>query len=130
MERFYYSTKVLKTIAENYGKMYDGLEFREGHLVTNPWSLAEYRVDFDSALCSIGQGEWDGRLADFKYYRNFGKLQRVIIADILGVTDKELARLGFWSVPKLRGLGYFMMKRFLNGVDIDNESCYDDNRGE
>ncbi len=111
---FYYNKRLLKTIAENYCTIYDGLPVFLGTEIMNPFSLAEYRADFDIALKGIGRGHWTGQLMDYKYYHNYGKLQRIVIADILGISDSELERLGFWGISQLRGFAYYSMTRVLN----------------
>jgi len=116
-DKFYYSTRILKVIAENYTSLYDGLEFRSGQLISNPWALAEYKADFDVALQTIGQGNWTSNLGKFKDYHYFDRLQQIIIADIFGITDYELEGLGFYSIPRLRGYAYFQMVKVLNGED-------------
>ncbi len=116
---YYYSVSVLKDIVASYTHIYQGIEFSKGgvyhHLDADPWSIAEFKADFDMALQNIGKGKWAGELEEFKYYRKYGRLQRIIIADILGIEDDELERLGFWSIPRLRGYSYYLMKCFLNG---------------
>ena len=118
-DKFYYSIKMLKTIAENYTSLYEGLEFRSGQLETNPWALAEYKADFDIALQSIGKGRWTGSISKFRDYRYYGRLQQIVIADILGRQDFELRELGFYSIPRLRACAYSCMKESLNGKDDD-----------
>lgn len=111
-DQFFYSKRLLKIIAENYCNIYEGLPLSSGVEVTNPWAIAEYKADFERALQSIGRGKWDGEVTEFKHYRNYGKLQRIVIADILGIRDIELE--GFYSVPRLRGYAYYLMCLFLN----------------
>ncbi len=114
-ETFYYTRVILETIAEDYRRLYEGLSFRDD-LIINPWSLAEYKADFDMALRGIGKGKWNGNLLDeFKYYRNYSKRQRVIIAAMFGIQDTELTRLHFRDIPRLRNYAYFLMKMYLNG---------------
>ena len=127
-DKFYYSIKVLKTIAENYTSLYEGLEFRSGHLIVNPWSLAEFKADFDVALLSIGKGRWTGNITrhKFKDYHYSGRLQRIIIADIFGISDYELEGLGFYSIPRLRGYAYYLMVCSLNGIDKGNGKYYNE----
>ena len=131
-ETYYYSVKILRVIAENYTSIYDGLELRPGHLITNPWALAEFRADFDVALQSIGKGKWTGNIdgRKFKDYHYYGRLQRIVIADIFGVTDSELEGLGFYSIPRLRGYAYYLMVCSLNGIDKGNGRHYNENGGE
>ena len=113
--QYYYSTRVLKSIAENYLTLDDGLPLSWRVEIYNPWAIAEFRADFDMALRGIGRGKWTGAVQDFKYYRNFGRLQRIIIADILKIDDRELTRLRFYDIPRLRGYAYYLMRCFLNG---------------
>jgi len=111
-DTYFYSKRTLKTIAENYTTLYDGLPLRSE--VTNLWSLAEFKADFDIALSSIGRGKWSGEILQFKEYRHFGRLQQIVIADILGIDDYELEGLGFYSIPRLRGYAYYLMVTHLN----------------
>lgn len=122
MRGFYYSVGVLKYISANYSRIYqEGIEIY-GHGIyrytdTNPWSIAEYKADFDTALTGIGKGKWEGKInGDF---RNYGRLQKIIISDIMG--DDELA--GFYDIPRLRGYAYYLMKCFLNNNRGRNESA-------
>ena len=112
-----YSSHVLKTIAECYQVLYvDGLTFRPEHTMTNPLGLAEFRADFDTALSGIGRTQWRGVSSpEFKHYRNYGRYQRIVIADILGITDEELVRLRYQDIPRLRGIAYYLMAKWLNG---------------
>lgn len=116
-DEYYYSIRTLKSIAGNYVTIYEGLPFRETSLIINPWSIAEFKADFDSALKGIGKGRWSGRIDGYKFrdFRYFGRLQQVIIADILGIRDFELEVLGFYRIPQLRGYAYYLMRNFLNG---------------
>ena len=95
--------------------LYEGLSFRAGNTITDWRSLAEYKADFDMALDAVGFGKWRGiDVVEFKYYRHFGKYQRAVIADILEVSDKELTRLGFYDIFKLKHIAYSKMCRYLN----------------
>lgn len=114
---YFYSKRTLRLIAANYTNIYSGLPLSLNAEITNPWALAEYKADFDMALKGIGKGQWSGlvngcRFEDFKHY---GRLQRIIIADIMGIKDDELERLGFWGIPRLRGFAYYLMIKYLNG---------------
>ena len=122
-ETYFYSVKILRVIAENYTSVYDGLEFRPGHLITNPWALAEFRADFDVALQSIGKGRWTGNINGhkFKDYYHYGRLQRIVIADIFGMSDYALEGLGFYDIPRLRGYAYYLMCCVLNGTGGNND---------
>ena len=112
-----YSSRVLQVIAQCYQSLYvDGLTFRPEHTMTNPLGLVEFRVDFDNALDGIGRVRWRGvDSPDFKSYRNYGRFQRIVIADILGITDEELTRLRYENIPRLRGIAYSLMVKYLNG---------------
>ena len=115
-DKFYYSTGLLKSLAANYTKIYEGCRVSWRRDEYNLWALAEYKADFDIALRSIGKGHWTGDIANknFKDFIQFGKLQRLIIADILGVDDYELGLSGFYRIPQLRGYAFFLMKPYLN----------------
>jgi len=115
---YHYTKKVLDAIALGYDAIYSqGIDMGI-HVVTEQDRVIEFKADFDLALSSIGKGYWWG-LADceFKAYRDYGKLQRVVIARILGVSDWELQPYGFYRVAQLRGLAYHNMCAFLNGND-------------
>ncbi len=117
--QYIYSGRVLKDIAANYVHLYEGIEFnRNGfyhHTDVNPWSIAEYKADFDLALNSIGRGYWIGEIKEFKDYYKFSKLQRIVIADIIGEEDRELERMGFYRMPQMKGYAYHLMADRLNG---------------
>jgi len=101
---YFYSVKTLKVIAENYKTIYDGLPLY--YEVHNPFKLAEFKADFDQALSAIGRGKWTGiNGSKISNYRGFGKLQKVVIADIIGE-----------YVTGNGGLAYRWMADFLNGV--------------
>ena len=115
---YFYSVGTLKDIAACYSQ--EGIEFHRHKIYRytdlDPWSVAEYRADFDRALNGIGRGHWDGTIHEFKFYRHFGRLQQIIIADIVGITDNELTGLGFYQIPQLRGRAYKWMANYLNGL--------------
>lgn len=116
-DRFTYTTGLLKGIAMGYASIYMGLELGTGYHVSNPWAIAEFKADFDTALRGIGKGKWPGLIAlrPFGYYRRYGRLQQIIIADILGVGDYDLwSNSGFYRIPQLRGYAYYLMARVLN----------------
>jgi len=97
-----YTVEEVSSITENYCSIY-----------------GDEKADYDIALCSIGKGLWWGlNDIDFRAYDNHGKLQRVVIASILGVTDEELKELGFPTIPQLRGRAYSWMCKILNGEDL------------
>ena len=103
-DTYFYSMKTLKVIAENYKTIYDGLPLY--YEVHNPFKLAEYKADFDRALSAIGRGKWTGiNGSKISNYRGFGKLQKVVIADIIGT-----------YVTGNGGLAYRWMANYLNGV--------------
>ena len=104
-------------IAENYTNLYDGLPLSLRSEVTNLWALAEFKADFDMALKSIGKGEWAGKIDKFKDYKYYGRLQQIVIADILGIDDYELEGMGFYDIPRLRGYAYYLMCKSLNEED-------------
>jgi len=101
---YFYSVKTLKIIAWSYRTIYEGLPLY--YEVHNPFKLAEFKADFDRALSAIGRGKWTG-INGFKIsnYRGFGKLQKVVIADIIGE-----------YVTGNGGLAYRWMANYLNGV--------------
>lgn len=114
-DKFLYTKGLLKKIAKSYGNIYDGLPLSHSE-ITNPFAIAEFRADFYLALNSIGRGKWDGVISGkFRTYRHLGKLQRIIIADVMGLNDWELEGLGFFDVARLRGYAYYLMCIFLNG---------------
>ena len=115
--KYIYSAGVLKAIAAHYVTIYDGLPVSWKTEEYNLWSLAEYRADFDNALKAIGRGAWHGLPdgAKFRDFNKFGRCQRVIIGDILGIDDYELEMAGLRNVPQLRGYAYYLMRTVLNG---------------
>lgn len=84
------------------------------YLEVNPWKIAEYKADFDIALDAIGRGHWVGEIMEYKYYRNFSKYQRLIIADICGIPIEDT---GIDYAFQLHGRAYGKLKRFLNKTD-------------
>ena len=115
---YYYSAGILKAIAESYDSIYEDGLLLANHYISYLYAIAEYKADFDRALLEIGKGEWGGLTSqNLKDYRYYGRLQQVIIADILGITDCYLAGLGFYDIPKLRGLAYYRMAERLNSND-------------
>ena len=114
-DEFRYYKKVLMAIAQCYDHFYSGLDLN-GILLSYAFSLAEYKADFDRALDNLGRGHWTGHIDDmqFKQYNKFGKLQRIVIADIYGIDDTELERLHFKDVPRFRNYAYKRMADTLN----------------
>ena len=102
-----YKAKELKFIASHYE------EYAPGH----GYRIVEYKVDFDMALDAIGRGHWDGKIEGkgFGYFKWFSRTQQVVIADIYGISNWELRRMGFYSVGDLRWRAYNAMVRHLNG---------------
>ena len=101
---YFYSVKTLKVIAWSYRTIYEGLPLY--YEVHNPFKLAEFKADFDRALSAIGRGKWTGiNGSKISNYRGFGKLQKVVIADIIGE-----------YVTGNGGLAYRWMANYLNGV--------------
>jgi len=112
---YFYSVRTLKVIAANYNTIYEGLPLSLSFEVVNPFNLAEYKVDFDQALSAIGRGKWEGITSDkISGYKGFGRLQKLIIAEVLGVLDEELRGLGFENPARLRGYAYYLMAKYLN----------------
>jgi len=133
-DKYYYSIGTLRDICASYSHIYQGIEFyRNGfyrYTDTDPWSIAEYKADFDIALQNIGKGKWAGEIEGRKFrdFRYFGRLQQIIIAIIMGVNDCELEGLGFYGISRLRGYAYYLMRSFLNnGVDTNNNRHYNAN---
>lgn len=117
---FYYTKNILETIAFNYQDLYgDGLSFREGELETDLFSLAEFKADFDMALTYLGRGRWCGIIKDtnIRHYREFGRFQLAVIADILKASNYELEMMGYYDIPRLKQIAYYQMKIHLNGGD-------------
>jgi hypothetical protein len=126
---FYYSSKLLRQIAESYHHIYEGIVIKSWNetidgqtigcerCISNPWEIAECKADFDKALSAIGRGKWQGIASEkLSNYKGFGRLQRIVIADIVGIDDYELK--GFYDIPRLRGYAYSQMARFLNGLPL------------
>lgn len=116
MDQLTYTYKVgtLRAIADNYCSLYNQEFF---HPREDLFSIAEYKADFDLSLSAVGKGHWTGIVnSDFGAYRYFGKAQQVVIADIIGIRDNELAMLGFYQIRQLRGRAYRWMANFLNGL--------------
>lgn len=111
--RYFYKVGTLRAIAKCYCSLYNQEFF---HPQAGLFDIALYKADFDLSLSAIGKGHWAGlENTDFRAYRYFGKAQQVVIADIIGITDYELRGLGFYRIPRLRGLAYRWMADFLNG---------------
>jgi hypothetical protein len=111
---FYYSVGILKGIVTSYQTI-DSVLMIGDHQIVNRFGIALFKADFDYSLASIGRGHWRGlESLDFRYYRHFGRLQRVVIAKILGIEDRELGGLGFYNIPQYRHTAYKRMADSLN----------------
>ena len=116
-DTYYYTRSVVNAIVEWYYLLYDRQMIIGPYQITHLFTLVEFKADFDIALDSIGRGEWRGlKSHNFNDYRQFGRMQRVIIASILGITDYELQAFGFNDAKQLR---YEAHKRIL-GVLNEN----------
>ena len=117
---YFYTLGMLNAITRSYKTLYTaGIEivitqdivYRNG----DPLSVMEFKADYDMALLSIGRGDWRGLVSlDFGHYRDYGKQQQTVIADLLGVTDYELQGRGFYQIDQLRGSAYSRMLAYLN----------------
>jgi len=97
-----YCVEDLRDIAENYN-WYD--------------DISDEKLDFDKALDSIGKGCWQGiDSVNFSDYNHFGRLQQVVIADILGVEDCELEKIGLKQIQQLKGRAYKWMLNYLYAI--------------
>ena len=117
---YVYTSGILKGIATSYHHIYQRIEWytkarTEPIVINDPQALVEYKVDFDRALNNIGRGIWTGKEDDFRQY---GRLQGVVIADIYEIEDAELEVNGYYDIPRLKGLAYSFMTRVLNGKNI------------
>ncbi|GAH35461.1 unnamed protein product [marine sediment metagenome] len=122
---YHYAPGTLKAISASYHSLYTvGIELSVSRyrdiLINDPLTVILFKADFDLSLSAIGKGHWTGVVnSDFSAYRYFGKAQQVVIADILGIRDNELAMLGFYHITQLRGRAYRWMTDFLNGFRTD-----------
>jgi len=108
---YYYTQGIVNAIVEWYCLLYDRQMIIGTYQITHLFTLVEFKADFDIALDSIGRGEWRGLTSHrFNDYRQFGRMQRVIIASILGIKDYELRAFGFNDAKQLR---YEARKRML-----------------
>jgi len=131
-DEYVYSKKILKKVAGNYEHIYDRIVLAvytvilDGYKVEREWCirgeqvLIEYKADFDMALNELGKGRWTGEIegCEFRDFRYFGRLQQVVIADVYGIDDATLEDMGFYNIPKLRGLAYWRMTQLLNGKEL------------
>jgi len=104
-DKYYYSKRILKEIANRYDDIYDGIQGNWNNDIYNPWSLAEFAADFTMAFNKIGRGKWSGELDDIpaNYRREFGKLQSAVISDILHESDGHSDRAYMWMSSILNG---------------------------
>ena len=108
---------LLKVIAGEEPSYQECLEiFQFSGNITDQFSIAEHKADFDMSLREIGRGNWQGELDPvFRNYNYYGRLQRIIIAQMLNVEESYLERLGFTDIPRLRGTAYSRIAEYLNG---------------
>ena len=108
---YFYAPGTLRAIAKSYPFIYEIGLFG----MNEPFGIAEFKADFDLALSSIGRTKWVGvGSPDFRSYRHYGRRQRAVIADIMGIYDDELQAWGFYNVPQLKGQAYGLMAEYLN----------------
>lgn len=103
-----YHPRLLEKLADNYCNYFEDITFNN----------VSSKIDFDMALDAIGKGHWTGKLDEivkFGQFRGFGRMQQVVIADIVGIKDWELERLGFYNIDWLRRSAYRKMADHLNG---------------
>ena len=128
-DNFRYSRWLLERIAASYQHIYDrivlssytetldGSRIERERTISNRINLIEYKADFDRALSAIGTGQWEGiKGLKISNYKGFGRLQKVIIADVLGINSWELEEIGFYRIPQIRGYAYHLMADRLNGL--------------
>jgi len=118
-DKYVYSKAEVEAIAENYQEVTMSVYFAKQEYEGKGASyhpVLDYKVDFDRALDDIGKGKWEGDIEGKEYrdYRHFGRLQRIVIADIYWIDDYELEREGFYRVPNLRSIAYGRMAHYLN----------------
>jgi hypothetical protein len=104
-EPYFYTANIISCIANSYHHIYEGIEFyRKGlyrYTLTNPFEIAEYKIDFERALASLS-------------YRR----RKVIELYMEGYTDDEIQVFGFTEVEKFRWSSFGLMARFLNKGEI------------
>lgn len=116
MDKLHYTYKVgtLRAIADHYCSLYNQEFF---HPREDLYSIALFKADFDVSLSAIGKGHWTGIVnSDFRAYRHFSRMQQVVVADIIGITDYELKAWGFYKISQLRSRAYREMASYLNGI--------------
>jgi len=114
-DTYFYTPGILKAIARGYVSLYEDGLLLANYRVDYLYAIAEFKADFDMSLSAIGRTKWDSlSSADFGDYRHYGRLQRVVIADILDIPDYKLEGWGFYDIPRLRGTAYSRMVENLN----------------
>ena len=132
-DSFKYSKWLLERIANSYGHIYDKIVLGsytvvlDGYLVEREKSIAgeqvliEYKADFDKAFASLGRQHnhqpplyFEYKGGRLKYYSQYSRLQQVVVADIIGITDEELLDKGFYRINNLKGMAYSTMTKYLN----------------
>ncbi len=120
--QYKYTAGILKAVASYYWSLYSGgLSVSPWKVeLTNDWVVAEYKADFDVALNAIGRGRWKGtvRVQKARELRAFGRLQRVVIADICQLPDTQLVQTGCYQITQMRGRAYSWMTNYLNGLPL------------
>ena len=114
---FRYTPAMLKAFARYYPVVYDSLS------PSNWLELIIMKADFDRALSALGK-KWEGLTSfEFNDYKQYAKLQRLVIADMLipEETDWQLHARGFHNPPRGRRLAYKRMANFLNaGASVED----------
>ena len=106
---------LLKVIAGEEPSYQECLEiFQWQSDITDDFAIAEYKADYDMALDYIGRGDWFGELTEWRDYKYYGRLQKIIIAQMLSLGEGFLESQGFTDVPRLRGTAYSRMMEYLN----------------
>ena len=111
---------LLKVIAGEEPTYQECLEiFQWQSDITDIFSVVEYKADVDRALREIGRGNWNGKLDPvFRNYKYYGRLQRILIARMLGIEDYELEAWGFTNIPQGRGTAISRMMEYLNSKRV------------
>ncbi len=99
-----YTVWGLSKLAANY------TELMRAHAGTE---LIHAKADFDRAINHLGKAHWRGDGKDD--IKTFGNLQKVIIAQVIGMSDIELwDRFQLGDIQSWRTLSYRKMATFLN----------------
>ena len=96
-DRFFYSIRLLRSIAESYENIYDGLEVGL-YVETNGFRLAEYRADFDIARRQLGR-----------------RKRKFIELIVRGYENGELEKRGYYEPEKFKRICFNEMRGILNG---------------